>query len=123
LFRSYQRTLGDIKLEVQVDEVLLDLDYAVPCGLILNELMTNALKYAFPNGRKGLLQVELRTHPDGTLNLRVADDGVGIPTGLDIFKNKSLGLKLVNSLVKQVDGKLEVESSAGMAFSISFRNR
>ncbi len=121
LFRSYQRSLGDIKLNVQVDEVSLDLDYAVPCGLILNELMTNALKYAFPNGRNGSILVELRAGPDQTLSLMVADDGVGLPLGLDILKNKSLGLQLINSLVKQVDGNLQVEKSMGTSFQISFK--
>jgi two-component sensor histidine kinase len=121
LFRSYQRSLGDIKLNIQVDEVPLDLDYAVPCGLILNELMTNALKYAFPNGRNGTIQVELRAGPDHNLSLRVADDGVGLPPGLDLLNRKSLGLQLVNSLVVQVEGKLEVESTAGTAFMVSFK--
>ena len=121
LFRSYQRTLGDIQLNVQVDEIFLDLDYAIPCGLILNELMTNALKYAFPNGRNGVILVELRAGPDQTLSLKVADDGVGLPSGLDILKNKSLGLQLINSLVKQIDGALLVENSAGTAFQVSFK--
>ena len=104
-----------------MDEVSLDLDYAVPCGLILNELMTNALKYAFPNGRNGSILVELRASPDQTLSLKVADDGVGLPPGLDILKNKSLGLQLINSLVKQVDGNLQVEKSMGTSFQISFK--
>ena len=121
LFRSYQRSLGDIKLNVQVDEVSLDLDYAVPCGLILNELMTNALKYAFPNRRNGSILVELRVGPNQTLSLMVADDGVGLPPGLDILKNKSLGLQLIDSLVKQIDGNLQVEKSMGTSFQISFK--
>jgi two-component sensor histidine kinase len=105
-----------------VDEILLDLDYAVPCGLILNELMTNALKYAFPNGRNGSIWIELHTGPNNTISLRVADDGVGLPVDFDFLKNKSLGLQLVNSLVKQVDGKLEVENSAGTALQVSFKH-
>jgi len=121
LFRSYQRILGDIQLNIQVDEISLDLDYAVPCGLILNELMTNALKYAFPNGRKGTIQIELRANPENTINLRVADNGVGLPTELNVFAAKSLGLQLVNSLVAQVNGKLTVEALAGTAFLISFQ--
>jgi len=121
LFRSYQRMLGNIQLNVQVDEVSLDLDYAVPCGLILNELMTNALKYAFPNGRNGSILVELRAGSDQTLSLKVADDGVGLPAGLDILQNNSLGLQLINSLVKQIDGTLVVETSSGAAFQVSFK--
>jgi two-component sensor histidine kinase len=121
LFRSYQRTLGNIRLNIQVDEVHLDLDYAVPCGLILNEVMSNALKYAFPNGKNGTITVELRANPNQILSLRVADDGVGLPAGLGILNNKSLGLQLVNSLVTQVEGKLEVDNSAGTAFRVSFK--
>jgi two-component sensor histidine kinase/HAMP domain-containing protein len=120
LFRSYQRSLGVIELDVQVDEVALNLDYAVPCGLILNELITNALKYAFPNGRKGVLHIELRTELNQTLHLRVADNGVGLPAGLDVFTSKSLGLQLVNSLVAQIGGTLAVESGEGAGFLVSF---
>ena len=121
LFRSYQRTLGNIRLNIHADQVSLDLDYAVPCGLILNELMTNTLKYAFPDGRDGSIWVELRAEPDQTLILRVADDGIGLPAGLDILKIKSLGLQLVHSLVKQIDGTLVVEESSGTAFQVSFK--
>lgn len=121
LFRSYQRTLGDIQLKIQADEVLLDLDYAVPCGLILNELMTNALKYAFPNGRNGTLQVELRAGDDHTISLRVTDDGVGLPEDLDIANIKSLGLQLINGLTKQMNGRLEVGNSAGTDIHVSFK--
>lgn len=121
LFRSYQRTLGDIQLKIQVDEVFLDLDCAVPCGLILNELMTNALKYAFPNGRNGTILVELRTGADQTVSLQVADDGIGLPADLNVANIKSLGLQLINSLTKQMDGKLEVENTNGTAFRVSFR--
>ena len=121
LFRSYQRTLGNIRLNIHADQVSLDLDYAVPCGLILNELMTNTLKYAFPDGRDGSIWIDLHAEPDQTLILRVADDGIGLPAGLDILKNKSLGLQLVNSLVKQINGTLVVESSSGTAFQVSFK--
>jgi two-component sensor histidine kinase len=92
----------------------------VPCGLILNELMTNALKYAFPDGNAGTIWVELSASPERVLSLRVADDGVGLPADLDILNTRSLGLQLVNSLVGQVDGSLVVERSGGTAFRISF---
>ena len=120
LFRSYQRNLTAIQLDIQTDQVFLDLDLAVPCGLILNELMTNALKYAFPDGRNGTIRVELRTTPNRLLSLHVADDGVGMPENLDILKAKSLGLELVNNLVSQLGGSLDVERSAGTAFRVTF---
>jgi PAS domain S-box-containing protein len=121
LFRSYQRTLGNIRLNIHADLISLDLDYAVPCGLILNELMTNTLKYAFPDGRDGSIWIDLHAEPDQSLILRVADDGIGLPAGLDNLKNKSLGLQLVNSLVKQINGTLVVESSSGTVFQVSFK--
>jgi len=120
LFRSYRRNFSGIQLNVQVDEVALNLDHAVSCGLILNELMTNALKYAFPEGRSGTIWVELRTQPGHLLSLRVADDGVGIPLDFDTLNAKSLGLQLVNSLVRQLDGTMELESAKGTSFCISF---
>jgi two-component sensor histidine kinase len=120
LFRSYRHNFSGILLKVQADEVELDLDRAVTCGLILNELMTNALKYAFPDGRNGTLWVELRANPGRILSLRVADDGVGIPANSEIRNAKSLGLQLVNSLVGQLDGKLELEHSKGTDFRVSF---
>jgi two-component sensor histidine kinase len=104
-----------------VDEVTLGLDHAVSCGLILNELMTNALKYAFPDGRDGTIWVELRADPGNMINLRVADDGVGIPADFDIRRTTSLGLQLVNSLTEQLDGTIELERSEGTAFRISFK--
>jgi two-component sensor histidine kinase/HAMP domain-containing protein len=120
LFRSYQHNFMGIQLKVQMDEVALDLDHAVSCGLILNELMTNALKYAFPDGRNGTIWVELRTNSEHILSLRVADNGVGIPADFDIRNATSLGLQLVNSLVGQLDGKMELERSNGTEFRVSF---
>ncbi|MBI5946142.1 MAG: HAMP domain-containing protein [Chloroflexi bacterium] len=122
LLRSYQSTFKGIQLNIQADEVLLGIDQAIPCGLILNELITNALKYAFPTGRSGTIWIELRTTPAHLLSLRVADDGVGLPADLDILKNKSLGLQLVNSLVNQLDGSLTVEGSHGAVFKVSFKH-
>ena len=120
LFRSYQRGLGKVELKIEVDEVELELDQAVPCGLILNELMTNALKYAFPEGRSGTLRVELRVEAGQAVSLGVADDGVGMPPEFDLASAKTLGLQLVKSLVAQLDGRLDVDHTCGTAFKVSF---
>jgi two-component sensor histidine kinase len=82
--------------------------------------MTNALKYAFPDGRDGTIWVELRSGSGRLITLRVADDGVGLPADIDIFDAKTLGLQLVNSLIGQLDGTIEVERSEGTAFRIRF---
>jgi two-component sensor histidine kinase len=121
LFRTYRGHSSGIQLDIKVDEVFLSLDHAVSCGLILNELITNALKYAFPGGRNGKIWVELHSTADHLLKLRVADDGVGIPPDFDVFHTKSLGLQLVNNLVRQLDAAIEVETAGGTSFSISFR--
>ena len=121
LFRSYHRNITGIQLNVQVDEVALGLDQAVSCGLILNELITNTLKYAFPDGMEGTIWVELRSSPERVLSLRVADDGVGIPADFDILNTKSLGLQLVKNLVGQLDGKMELDHSEGTDIRVSFK--
>jgi len=121
LVRSYQKTFNGVELNIQAEEIFLELDQAIPCGLILNELMTNALKYAFPNGRSGTIHIELHDEPGRLLSLRVADNGVGLPVDLDILNTKSLGLQLVNSLVNQLEGTLTVEKTRGAAFQISFK--
>jgi two-component sensor histidine kinase len=120
LFRSYRQSLTGIELNIQTDKVLLELDQAVPCGLILNELITNALKYAFPDGRNGTITVELRAGSEQNINLRVADNGIGMPLDFDILKANSLGLQLINSLVSQLDGRLELGNSQGTDFLVSF---
>jgi hypothetical protein len=93
--------------EIQIDDIAFAIDMAIPCGLIINELLSNALKYAFPNGRPGSISVELRQQQPGFFLLRVADDGVGLPEGMDYEKTDSLGLKLVVSLVRQLRGEIE----------------
>jgi two-component sensor histidine kinase len=95
-------------------------DRAIPCGLILNELITNALKHAFPNGRSGAVRVELARVGDAELQLAVGDDGVGLPRGLDIRDSPSLGLHLVQMLATQLDARLEVEATRGACFRVTF---
>ena len=121
LFRTYRGYASGIQLDIKADQVFLNLDHAVSCGLILNELMTNALKYAFPDGGNGTIRVELQSLPEQMLALCVADDGVGIPSDFDIFNTKSLGLQLVHNLVRQLDAALEVETHSGTSFAIYFR--
>ncbi len=118
LFNSYGVASHTVKLRVNVESAPLGIDRAIPCGLIINELVSNALKYAFPNGRRGEILVDLLRNGDGTLILTVKDDGVGLPVDMDITDTPSLGLQLVNTLVKQLDGTIEVDSTAGAAFKM-----
>jgi two-component sensor histidine kinase len=122
LFGSYRAASGRITLEVEADDVLLGIDAAVPCGLMLNELISNALKHAFPNGRSGLIQVQLRAADTQTLTLIIRDNGIGFPQEFDFNNTTSLGMQLVDTLVQQLDGTLEMQSLNGSEFKITFPN-
>jgi PAS domain S-box-containing protein len=108
-----------VGISIEVDDVLLAIDEAVPCGLILNELVTNSLKHGFNGGRTGTIRVQFRIE-DGLRVLIVRDDGAGIPDGVDLDNPSSLGMRLVNALVKQLSGTMLLERSAGTVISIRF---
>ena len=117
---SFGEVRGRVKLEVVAEPMALDLDTAIPVGLILNELITNALKYAFPGGRTGHLRVSLRMEERGRLLLSVADDGVGMPATFEAGQAQSLGLKMIHSLTRQIKGTLEVRQDCGAEFRVRF---
>jgi two-component sensor histidine kinase len=121
LVRSSGAQSEKVALEVRVDNVFLDIDTAVPCGLILNELVSNSLKHAFPKNLTGDLLVELRAGPEGMLQLNVVDNGIGFPQELDYHQLDSLGLQLVTSLVEQLDGTIALDPAEGTNFQIKFR--
>ena len=102
--------------------VVLGVDQAIPVGLILNELISNALKHAFPNGRSGSLRIEGKSRDD-KLDLAVIDDGVGVPEDLDARRGKSLGLEIVEILARQLRGTWELKRDAGTIFRLSFPER
>ena len=102
-------------------DVGLETDEAVPCGLIINELVSNALKHAFPDGREGVIGLKVWSRADGHLELQVSDTGVGFPPGLVLADSPSLGLKLVNTLVAQMGGTVRVTQGAGTVFTTDIR--
>jgi len=111
-----------IHLAVDVEEDLeLPVDRAIPCGLILNELMTNALKHAFPAGRSGTLRISLRREPPDRVLLGVSDDGVGLPDGHDGAANGSLGWRLVKSFAEQLGAEVRVATAGGTQVEVVFR--
>ena len=118
LFRSY--SAGGVTLKLQAEEIQLDVDAAIPCGLIVNELVSNALKYAFPQGRSGELLIRFSQVAHDRYALSVTDNGVGLPGDLDVRQAKTLGLQLVNMLVTQLRGTLDVISDDGTTFLITF---
>ena len=110
-----------IKESYQIEEVSLGVDLAIPCGLILTELISNSMTHAFPGGRKGTIRIELGRDPDGSIRLVVADDGVGMPQDLDFRKTESLGLQIVNILAEQIDAQVEGLTKGGTRFTLTFR--
>jgi two-component sensor histidine kinase len=121
LFHSLVADPKSIQLQVDVASVDLDVNQAVPCGLLVNELVSNSLKHAFPQGGGGEIRVEF--HPvDGgpAVRLRVADNGVGLPADFDLRQARSLGLQLVSDLVGQLQGRLEIGRGPGAVFEVVF---
>lgn len=111
---------NNVELHVDIEATSLTVDKAVPCGLILNELMTNALKHAFPGDRHGSIHVELKKSGEEQLRLTVRDDGVGLPEEHERGRSDSLGMVLVSALVRQLEGKLEIARDGGTAFHVLF---
>ena len=118
LAATYHADQDGVRLETDVKDVSLELETAVPCGLILTELVTNALKYAFPGGAPGRIRIGMERRADDTVCLRVADTGVGMPEG--VRNPDSLGLKLVTTLVEQLKGRMEIRRQNGTEVTICF---
>lgn len=120
LFHSYGVPPERIHLRTDLDKLYLHLDAAVPCGLIINELISNSLKYAFPDGRMGEVRIELHEHEDHMARLVVADNGVGLRSDVDWLTARTLGLRLVRTLAEQLGAKLEMNTQAGTEVQLTF---
>ncbi len=120
LFHTYQVNPNIVRMNTQVQEIFLDINKAIPCGLIINELVSNSLKHAFPNNKKGEVCIKLSTDTSKKTKLIVSDTGIGLAKGIDYHEPETLGLQLVNDLVKQIEGTVRLERSKGTAFHISF---
>jgi PAS domain S-box-containing protein len=120
LFRTYGVDQECIRVGLRVDDVALEIDSAIPCGLIVNELVSNVLKHAFPPGAPGDVLIELTCTGERAYRLVVSDNGRGLPPGFDWRESSSLGLKLVSDLTRQLDGHVEVRSDGGTTFVIDF---
>ena len=122
LFRSFGPDVSRVNLEKHVDHTSLPLEQSVPCGLIINELISNALKHAFPDKRHGQITIDVRRTAMQEIVLRVSDDGVGLPPGLDLTATTTLGLRLLTNLVSQLSGRWEIEpgNGTGTTFRVTF---
>lgn len=123
LFYSYNMDPNVIQLITDVRDVFLDVQVGIPCGLIVNELVSNTLKHAFPGERHGKVTVSLVPEDDGRYTLIVKDDGVGFPKDLDFRKTKSLGMQLVTMLVDQLEGTIALMQGKGTEFVITFAEK
>jgi PAS domain S-box-containing protein len=120
LFRSFGVDSSKISLEMDLEPLPLSLDKTIPCGLLVTEVVSNSLKYAFPAARSGNITVRARAQSDGQLLLTLTDDGVGLPPDLVVDHTPSLGLQLVHILADQLGGLITVQRSPGTRFDISF---
>ncbi len=120
LFYSHRLKEGQIKPIIKIENVMLNIETAIPCGLIISELVSNTLKHAFPEGKKGELGVYLRTD-NNNYELKIRDDGIGFPEAIDFKNTNTLGLRLVNNLVNQLDGIITLNKSQGTEFKIIFK--
>lgn len=120
LFETYKIGSNQIHLSIQVDPITLDIETAITCGLILNEIVSNALKYAFPNQRTGEIQIRFYPCDHRMLVLSIQDNGIGLPATVDIDHTQTLGMALIRGLTEQLEGSLDIDRQHGTRFTITF---
>jgi PAS domain S-box-containing protein len=123
LFQSCRTDSNQVRLDFKAEAVFLDINTAIPCGLVTNELIVNALKYAFPEGRSGVVKIRLRPLGKDEYRLVISDNGVGFPKDLDFRNTESLGMQLVTLLVGQLDGTIDLKRKGGTTFDIVFKEQ
>jgi two-component sensor histidine kinase len=121
LLSSMEGNTGSIKMKTSITDLNLNVDTAIPCGLIVTELVSNSIKHAFPEGETGVITVDISMVREGDYRLVVSDNGVGLPDDWKLEDLSTLGLQLVSSLTDQLSGTMEITSGSGTAFTISFR--
>jgi two-component sensor histidine kinase/CHASE1-domain containing sensor protein len=119
IIQSYGGAEFPVEITMDVGGVSLGIDNSIPCGLILNELVSNALKHAFPEKKEGTIHIRMRLE-DNRVTITVQDNGIGFPEPLDLTKVKSMGLRLVNILVRQLSGKIDMQVDSGTTWTITF---
>lgn len=113
---------GDlVSCHLDLQPISLTINQAIPCALILNELLTNAIKYAYPHGEGGVITVRLAVN-SGLVTLTVSDQGVGLPQDVDLFAPKTLGIQIIQVLVGQLEGELNVAGPPGASFTVQFHS-
>ena len=123
IFSFYNTQPHEIEITVTMDEIMTDIDTIIPLGLIMNELVSNSLKYAFPEGRKGAITIECTPQDAGMLRCVYYDNGIGMPAGFDWKNSETLGLRLVNNLVDQLNGTIDTGPGEGTRFIITIQQK
>jgi two-component sensor histidine kinase len=118
---AVNKTNTEVTLKLDIQNINLSIDLAIPCGLILNELVINALKHAFPGNRKGMILLSMHTIHDEKYQLVVQDNGIGLPDDVVLLSNRTLGLQLVKGLTEQLHGELKIVRENGTTFTITFQ--
>ena len=122
LFSSHGTKPGAVKLNLKIKDVFLDLNTAIPCGLIINELVSNSLKHGFPGEKNGEIKIAMHPLDKNGMEVIVSDNGVGLPKGMDFIGTKTLGLHLVNLLAEdQLHGDIKLDRTKGTSFHIRFK--
>jgi len=119
LFQAYEITPNTVTLKTSVDKVDLSIDKAIPFGMIISELLSNCLKHAFPEGRRGEIEITLRREKNNLILFTLKDNGIGFPTDRDFRNTETFGLQLMNSLVDQLQGTVKIERDGGTTFKIT----
>ncbi len=120
LFQMYGVLPDTVVLKVNAENIFLDINTAIPCGLLVSELISNALKHAFPDGRKGEVAINMKSVGNGSYTLSVHDDGVGLNQDLDLKNSDSFGLQLVDMLSEQLQGSVSIQRNGGVTFTVQF---
>jgi PAS domain S-box-containing protein len=122
LYQSYGVTPEKIQLIQNLQDIPVGINKAIPCGLIINELLTNAFKYAFPENRSGFVRIDFQHGGSNNVRLSVSDNGVGLPNEIKVQKSHSLGLQIVTMLTRQIQGRLSVKRKRGTCVTVIFPN-
>ena len=110
----------NIELDIQANGIYLEMDAAIPCAMIINELLSNSLKYAFKDGQAGKIKIRMELVENGLYRIRVSDSGAGIPEDVSMENAETLGLQLVNVFVGQLNGEVKTSRGHGAVFEIVF---
>jgi two-component sensor histidine kinase len=114
---------SSVSFNNDIEDIFLSIDLGVPCGLIINEIVSNSMKYAFANKPDGIVYISLKKLKNKNLELIISDNGIGVSNDLNIEESETLGLQIVSALVSQIDGEIEIDNSNGTKFTIIFKDK